>query len=956
MLALFMPFLLGQVKANPTGGGTEVSGHITSHTTWTLSGSPYLMIDDVTVDSGFTLTIEPGVVVQGRDNQQLQVQGHLEAAGTAANPIIFTSELDTDINQWDGIHFNGGTGHLKHTIVRYGGDNFGASRRSNIYIRDIPLNGEIFIENSQIHYSGSYPLTIQADELHQLRLVGNDFSDSDENQIRILGGTIVSHATLPPQSGLEGYLLSDDVTVESGVTLTVSAGATVMGADNQQLQVRGHLQAVGSADQPILFTSESNNDVNQWDGIFFNGGGGHLRYTTVRYGGDNFGGNRRGNIYVANIQVGKQIIIEHSTIHHSGSRGLYVGDDRVTISCTTLSDNAGDGITVGRNDSPVVSVSNSSIYNNHREGLNNDNSAQVDARNNWWGDASGPNGDGPGSGDEVSGNVLYDPWLTAPPANCENETSPTSTPTVGPTMTPTATPTPTSGKSINLHAFSSQESINVNWNLVGPLTGDLDEYELYRNGTLITSLTKSQYTDADSALSQGVEYCYQVKAVDSNDHVIGESNTACTEFGTLTIWVPDQVVEPDSEDVPVTINLANGNGLCIRALDIKVSYDDTIVQANGNVSPTIFTSGYAFEANTDTSGEVKISAIIGTSGCVDLYGAGRLFDVYFNVIGTQGQVSPLDFIQGLEATVIYDEEDLITPVPLLLQNGSLTVGRTFIRGDLNGDGVVNAADAALALDIASGILTPTAQQEAACDVNGDSVCNSADSSLILCYAAFQSWTQCGGTAISNRLTEHHRAPNGQPVVVAIGTPTKSGQTVTFPVEVQNASDMAGGNFSFAYDANQMTATGVSLSSLTSDFEIESNIEQPGLVQVSLARETPIGQDGTIFELQFTSLISNLDLASAMLNDATGRDFETSALQREINLRSYNATCQLVGDFDNDGDVDISDVQAVAFRWNTTVGDENYDARYDIDGDGDIDISDVQAVAFLWNTSCRAPVE
>ena len=53
--------------------------------------------------------------------------------------------------------------------------------------------------------------------------------------------------------------------------------------------------------------------------------------------------------------------------------------------------------------------------------------------------------------------------------------------------------------------------------------------------------------------------------------MIGESNTACTEFGTLTIWVPDQVVEPDSEDVPVTINLANGNGLCIRALDIKVT-------------------------------------------------------------------------------------------------------------------------------------------------------------------------------------------------------------------------------------------------------------------------------------------------------------------------------------------------------------------------------------------------
>ena len=33
---------------------------------------------------------------------------------------------------------------------------------------------------------------------------------------------------------------------------------------------------------------------------------------------------------------------------------------------------------------------------------------------NWWGDPSGPGGVGPGSGDAVSDNVDFDPWLTAP--------------------------------------------------------------------------------------------------------------------------------------------------------------------------------------------------------------------------------------------------------------------------------------------------------------------------------------------------------------------------------------------------------------------------------------------------------------------------------------------------------------------------------------------------------------
>jgi len=35
----------------------------------------------------------------------------------------------------------------------------------------------------------------------------------------------------------------------------------------------------------------------------------------------------------------------------------------------------------------------------------------VNAANNWWGDASGPGGAGPGTGDTVSTDVAYDPWL-----------------------------------------------------------------------------------------------------------------------------------------------------------------------------------------------------------------------------------------------------------------------------------------------------------------------------------------------------------------------------------------------------------------------------------------------------------------------------------------------------------------------------------------------------------------
>ena len=41
-------------------------------------------------------------------------------------------------------------------------------------------------------------------------------------------------------------------------------------------------------------------------------------------------------------------------------------------------------------------------------------SVEIDATNNWWGDPSGPSGAGPGTGDVVSDQVVYSPWLDAP--------------------------------------------------------------------------------------------------------------------------------------------------------------------------------------------------------------------------------------------------------------------------------------------------------------------------------------------------------------------------------------------------------------------------------------------------------------------------------------------------------------------------------------------------------------
>lgn len=99
--------------------------------------------------------------------------------------------------------------------------------------------------------------------------------------------------------------------------------------------------------------------------------------------------------------------------------GVYCLDSSSPVidSCS-ISNNHGDGVysspfLFGGPSSPVINYNN--IIDNEGYGVNNtDSTIVIDATYNWWGDVSGPGGAGPGTGDEVSTFVDYNPWLTGP--------------------------------------------------------------------------------------------------------------------------------------------------------------------------------------------------------------------------------------------------------------------------------------------------------------------------------------------------------------------------------------------------------------------------------------------------------------------------------------------------------------------------------------------------------------
>jgi nitrous oxidase accessory protein NosD len=99
----------------------------------------------------------------------------------------------------------------------------------------------------------------------------------------------------------------------------------------------------------------------------------------------------------------------------------FVAPVNVTANCFKDS-YIGVGVRAGSDVSGAHVNGNSFTGNN--EGVRNVGTGILDATYNWWGAANGPGPVGPGSGDKVSTNVNFTPWLTSPaPTACNVATT-----------------------------------------------------------------------------------------------------------------------------------------------------------------------------------------------------------------------------------------------------------------------------------------------------------------------------------------------------------------------------------------------------------------------------------------------------------------------------------------------------------------------------------------------------
>jgi len=158
------------------------------------------------------------------------------------------------------------------------------------------------------------------------------------------GGTLTEDTTLLPSE--HPYVITEDIVVPSGITLTVEPSATLQFQAGLSLRVQGRLVAVGTSSQPVVLTRDG---TAPWNEVVFqdSDADNHIAHAMVEYGGI--------------AAYDSKLCVEHSTIRHldGWKTGLYLEDSEAQVLDNVIHGVSKDGIHIVRGD---VTVRGNHVY------------------------------------------------------------------------------------------------------------------------------------------------------------------------------------------------------------------------------------------------------------------------------------------------------------------------------------------------------------------------------------------------------------------------------------------------------------------------------------------------------------------------------------------------------------------------------------------------------------------